>query len=56
MVEPRDYVVTDISGEYAVIINVENGSEISIAMALLPPGTDIGTRLHYEFFQYSISD
>lgn len=54
--EPRDYVVGHINGEYAVLVNAENGGEVSIAMALLPPGTDIGTRLHYELFQYSISD
>ena len=30
------------------------GNELFIAMALLPPGADIGTRLHYEMLCYTI--
>ena len=52
--EPMDYVVRQIQGEYALLENVEDGCEIFIAMALLPPGADIGSRLHYENFEYEL--
>ena len=51
--EPKDYTVTKIEGEYAYLAD-ENGDELFIALALLPPGTDVGTRLHYEMFEYSV--
>ncbi|MBO5099346.1 MAG: hypothetical protein J6C16_04190 [Clostridia bacterium] len=44
--EPMDYVVKEIQGEYAILKNIEDNNEIFIAMHLLPMGTDIGTRLH----------
>lgn len=52
--EPKDYVVQDIAGEYAILVSEQDGGEVNIAMALLPADVDIGTRLHYEMFQYSI--
>lgn len=52
--EPQDYIVFKIEGEYATLKNIENGAEIFVAMALLPPGTDIGTKLHSECLQYTI--
>ena len=52
--EPKDYIVKKIEGEYATLADVETGGEMFIAMALLPPGCDIGTRLHYELFEYTI--
>lgn len=51
--EPKNYVVTKIEGEYAYLTD-EEGNELFIALALLPPGTDTGTRLHYEFPEYTI--
>lgn len=51
--EPRDYTVVKIEGEYAYLAD-EDGVEVFIALALLPIGTDIGTRLHYEMFSYEI--
>lgn len=51
--EPKNYIVTKIEGEYAYLED-EDGCEIFIAMALLPPGIDIGTRLHYEMFSYTV--
>jgi hypothetical protein len=54
--EPKDYTVIRIEGEYAILQtdakNDEN--ELFIAMALLPEGIDIGTRLHYEMLEYTI--
>ena len=53
--ETKDYTVIRIEGEYATLKD-DNGEELFIAMALLPMGTDIGTRLHYEMLEYSISE
>ncbi len=52
--EPKNYTVTKIEGEYAYIKDETSDNEIFIALALLPEGTDIGTHLHYEMFEYSI--
>ena len=52
--EPKDYTVSKIEGEYAYLKDEESGNEVFIALALLPPGCDIGTRLHYEMFEYTI--
>ena len=53
---PRDYCVVRIEGEYAYLRELGKDSEddIFIALALLPIGTDIGTKLHYEMLEYSI--
>ena len=53
MFTPKDYTVQKIEGEYATLISTE-GEELFIAMALLPEGVDIGTRLHYEALEYTI--
>lgn len=47
------YTVKSISGEYATLVD-EKGGEIFIALALLPQGTDIGTKLRYFMFTYEI--
>lgn len=52
----HDYVVKRIEGEYCYLENVENGEEIFIAIALLPHGVDIGTKIHEEMFEYTIVD
>lgn len=52
--EPKDYIVAKIEGEYATLQNVDGSGEIFIAMALLPAGTDLGSRLHYECFTYTV--
>lgn len=56
--ETQIYTVTKIEGEYAYLMpeNGTEGDEIFIAMALLPPETDIGVRLRYEMFQYSVME
>lgn len=51
--EPKDYIVTKIEGEYAYLTDTDN-IEIFIALALLPQGIDIGTKLHYEMFEYTV--
>lgn len=55
---PRDYVVVKIEGEYAYLREIGKTEEddIFIALALLPVGTDIGTTLHYEMLEYTITE
>ena len=53
--EPKDYIVTKIEGEYAYLRELsDDGKEIFIALFLLPMGVDIGTKLHCEMLQYTI--
>ena len=56
--EPKDYVITKIEGEYAYLRDVtgECSEDMFIALALLPPGADVGSRLHYEMFSYTLED
>ena len=46
--EPHDFVVTDIQGDYACLMQTDTDAAESfqVAIALLPPETDIGTKLH----------
>ena len=52
--EARDYIVSKIEGEYATLKDIKSGDELFIAMALLPAGVDVGTRLHYEMLEYTV--
>ena len=54
--EPKDYTVVKIEGEYAYLrADGDNESnDIFIALAFLPPCIDVGTRLHYEMLSYSV--
>lgn len=54
--EPKDYTVVRIEGEYAYLHADGDpvDAELFIALALLPPETDVGTRLHYEFPEYTV--
>ena len=55
--EPKDYVVVKIEGEYAYLREIGgNEDEVFIALFLLPLGVDVGTRLHYEWLTYTIVD
>ena len=36
--EPKNYVVARIEGEYAILKDTESGEELFIALALLPLG------------------
>jgi len=53
---PKDYIVDRIEGEYAYLKDIETGGEIFIALALLPINTDLGSKLHYEMFEYTLTD
>ena len=54
--EPKDYTEIRIEGEYAYLRADQAPAEepLFIAMALLPAEVDVGTRLHYEMFSYTI--
>jgi len=54
--EPKDYTVVKIEGEYAYLRleGRENTEDLFIALALLPAGIDVGTKLHWEMFEYTI--
>lgn len=55
-VESKEYIVSKIEGEYAYLrrIDAECDEDLFIAMALLPAGIDIGTKLHYECMEYTV--
>ncbi len=54
--EPKDYIVVKIEGEYAYLreVSKEQTTDLFIALYLLPEGADIGTKLHYELLEYTI--
>ncbi|MBQ9806747.1 MAG: hypothetical protein IJW49_09625 [Clostridia bacterium] len=54
--EPKDYTVVKIEGEYAYLRadGDRADNDLFIAMALLPSGIDIGSRLHYEMLSYTV--
>ena len=56
--EPKDYTVVKIEGEYAYLRadGAAQADDLFIAMALLPPGIDTGTRLHYEMLCYTVME
>ena len=54
--EPKDYKVVKIEGEYATLKDINSGEELFITLFLLPEDIDIGTHLHYEDLQYEIAD
>jgi len=51
--ETKVYIITKIEGEYAYLAD-DAGEELFIALALLPQGADIGTRLKCENFEFEI--
>ncbi len=54
--QPKKYVVIKIEGDYATLQNTEDGGEVFIAMALLPDGVDLGSKLLFENFSYTLLD
>ena len=51
--EPICYMVTTINGDYAYMIS-DTGVENQVAMFLLPEGTDAGSRLLFENFEWTL--
>lgn len=56
--EPKDFIVVRIDGDYAMVRNINevSGEEFPIAMALLPDGVNEGSKLHCEMFEYTLID
>lgn len=54
--EAKDYTIIKIEGEYATLRDDKTNDELFIAMALLPLGVDIGSRLHYEMLEFTLID
>ena len=57
--KPKDYILIKIEGEYAYLREIgekDPAKDIFIALALLPPGVDVGDKLHYEMFSYTIAE
>ena len=52
--EPKYYTVSRIEGEYAYLREEASGNELFIALALLPSGTDEGSRLSFVFPDYEL--
>ena len=52
--EKKIFKVSSVSGDYATLVEEGSRDELFIALALLPIGTDIGTRLEYENFEFTI--
>jgi len=46
--EMHDYMIIDIQGDYAQLkqLDAENPELFLVAIALLPFGSDVGTKLH----------
>ena len=57
--EPKEYILVKIEGEYAYLreVGVDDPSgDVFIALALLPAGADVGDKLHYELFTYTLAE
>lgn len=53
---PYEYIVENINGDYAYLKRTDiyyEGDLFMIALALLPDGIELGTRLHWENMEYS---
>ena len=54
--EPRDYIVLKISGDYAYLaLEGETTSHNPVARALLPEEIEEGCKVHWEDFEYSMA-
>lgn len=57
--EPKDYTLVKIEGEYAYLREIGESDpekDIYITLALLPAGVDVGDKLHYEMFAYTLME
>ncbi len=52
----KKFILSRIDGEYAYLSPIDGGDEVFIALALLPPGSDIGSVLICENFSFSLCD
>ena len=56
--EPHDYIVTEIGGDYAYLQQTDtaDAEPFQVALALLPPETDIGTKLRGFMGMFEVLD
>lgn len=56
--EPKEYIVSRIEGEYAYLHDVSEQckEDIYVALFLLPMGVDVGSRLMFNFPEYTLLD
>ncbi|MBQ3969601.1 MAG: hypothetical protein II685_03835 [Clostridia bacterium] len=56
--ETKYYIITNINGDYAFLTDLSgsNSDEIMVALALLPVNIDVGTKLKWECFTYTVCD
>ena len=52
----REFTLTKVEGEYAYLTDEDSKEELFIAMALLPLGSDIGSRLVFDGTEFSFKD
>lgn len=53
---PKEYIVDHISGDYAMLRRTDAKAEglNQVALALLPDGLQVGSRLRWEMFSYTL--
>ena len=54
--DAKIYKVARIEGEYAILTDENGDGELFIALALLPIGADVGSKLLFENFSYELID
>lgn len=56
--EAHEYVIADIQGDYAYLkqLDAENDELFQVAMALLPPAADVGTKLSGMMGMFEVID
>lgn len=52
--EPKNYIVVRLDGDYACLKDLASGEDLFIARALIPEESDEGTLLHYENLCYTV--
>lgn len=52
--ETKYYTLEKIEGEYAYLKDRDSDNEVFIALALLPEGADVGSKIKCEMFEYSL--
>ena len=56
MMDNKIFTLTRIEGEYAYLTPTDGGDDVFIALALLPRGADIGSRLMCESFSFTLCE
>jgi len=57
MIGPYEYIVESIQSEYAYLARTDiydRGEPFMIALALLPEGTEVGSKIRFENLEYTM--